>query len=357
MTMMKSYSISNVNLQVEFENNLLAKRLMGAFDNYFFMTEDDSAPNSHSITLRVKSNVFSIKVPKAAQELSVSSSLRVLKDGDFCYLIGGNSLFHLNLRNTLGIGLLDSTFWERPLKSKQEFLMLALLWLLRQHGLYALHANGLVKDKVGVLFVGSSGSGKSTLSLSLIRQGWGYLSDDVILIRHSSVVSLSNPPDGIEAIAFLKGFSFDSNLANRYPELDRPLETPSLNGHRFDPSTSSGLTTGKRFLDISQIYPTRFQPSCFPKVLIFPKIVSNDKSELIPIDRAKALILLAENSGGIMVDKEMVVKQMEVLKGLVYQTSSYQLLLGRDLYEEPERISEILSGLSIQPRIDTNEHE
>ena len=102
---------------------------------------------------------------------------------------------------------------------------------------------------------------------------------------------------------------------------------------------------------------SRFLPSCFPKVLIFPKVVSQGKSRLIPIDGTKALILLAENSGGIMVDKEMVVKQMEVLKGLVYQTSSYQLLAGRDLYEEPEKISRVLSGLNIQPRIDTYRHE
>lgn len=51
--------------------------------------------------------------------------------------------------------------------------MVSLLWLLRNHGLYALHANALVKDKVGILLVGHTGSGKTTAALSLIRQGWG----------------------------------------------------------------------------------------------------------------------------------------------------------------------------------------
>lgn len=340
MTIISSYSISGMNVQVECEDNWLTQRVIGAIDDYFFMTEGIT-PDSHSITLRFKNNDFSIKAPEKAQELYVSSSLRVLRDGDFCYLVGGDSLFQLDLRSGIGMGLLDSNFWERSMKSKQDFLMLSLLWLLRPHGLYALHANGLVGDKIadsqkpslwipdwsgdtpdpGILFAGSSGSGKSTLSLSLIRQGWGYLSDDVILLKHN--------PEGIEAVAFQRGFSFDQNLANHYPELDKPLESCCLNGQ-------------KRFLDINFIYPDRFQSSCFPNVLIFPNIVSQEKSQLIPIDRARALILLIENSGGIMVDKEMVVKQMGVLKQLVYKTSSYQLLLGRDLYEEPERISEIL---------------
>jgi hypothetical protein len=35
-----SYSISNVNLQVECEDNHLAKKVIGAIDNYFLMTRN-----------------------------------------------------------------------------------------------------------------------------------------------------------------------------------------------------------------------------------------------------------------------------------------------------------------------------
>lgn len=321
MSIIGSYIISDLSLQVECEDNLLGRRIIDAIDGYFYMTKLDSPNSSPNITLRFKNNNSTIKFTEFAQELFISS-LQVLKDGNFHYLVNGDSIIQLNVKNCTGIGSLDSDFWNSSLKSKHDFLMLSILWLIRPHGLYALHANSAAKDEVGVLVVGDTGSGKSTTALSLIRQGWGYLSDDVTLIRHT--------PDGIEAIAFLKGFSFDQNLVKHFPELNKSSGISSLNGQ-------------KRFLDIKPIYPVRFQASCFPKVLIFPKIVSSDKSKLIPIDRTKALVLLAENSGGIMVDREMVVKQMEVLKGLAYQTSSYQLLAGRDLYEEPERITEVLN--------------
>ncbi|HWP93168.1 MAG TPA: hypothetical protein VNN20_13325 [Thermodesulfobacteriota bacterium] len=322
MSIIEFYSIVDLNVQIEYENQQLAEEITRAFHDYFFTTKNASVLDSYNLTLRFKNNDFYIKAPEAAQEIYASSCLRVFKDENFYYLISGDSLFQLDLGTSLGIGLLDSAFWERHPRSKQDFLMLSLLWLLRQHGVYALHANGVVKNDVGILIVGDTGKGKSTTALSLIRQGWGYLSDDVTLIRHTL--------DGIEAIAFLKGFSFDSSLVNCYPELNKP----------------SSFNEQKRFLDIKQIYPGRFRHSCFPKALIFPEIVSNDKSELIPIDRTKALVLLAENSGGIMVDKEIVIKQMEVLKRLAYQTSSYKLLAGRDLYEESERISEILLDLA-----------
>jgi HPr serine kinase-like protein len=323
MTVIGSYSISKANLLIECEDERLSEKVIGAIYNYFFTSDHGgSFPDSHNITLRFKNNDFSAKVPQTAQELYISSSLRVLRDGDFCYLVSGDSLFRIDLGNRIGIGLLDSNFWKKSLKSKQEFLMLSLLWLLRPHGLYALHANGVAKDEIGVLIAGSSGSGKSTLSLGLIRQGWRYLSDDITLLNHNQ--------DEIEAMAFQKGFSFDSYLANRYPELDRPPEAGLLNGQ-------------KRCLDIGALYPDRFQSSCLPKVLIFPKIASQEKSQLIPIDKTRALILLIENSGCIMVDKEIVVKQMEVLKRFVYQTSSYQLFAGQDLFKEPEKFSEILS--------------
>lgn len=324
MAFIRSYSISKVNLQVECEDHRLAKKVIGVIDDCFFMRSDSSTSDSHNIILIFKNDKLSFNVPETARELSASSSMRVLKDGDSCYLIRGDSVFQLNLANSLGIGFIDSNFLERPPKSQQELLMLALLWLLRRHGLYGLHANAIVKDGLGILFVGGTCSGKSTTSLSLIRQGWRYLSDDVTLLRHS--------PNGIQAITFQKGFSFDPNLANHYPELEEPLRTAPFNGK-------------KRFLDIDPIYPDRFLPCCLPKVLIFPKIVSHDKSELIPVNRAMSLILLSQNSGGTMVDKEMVKKQIEVLKQLVYQTSSYQLLAGRDLYEKPEKISEILSWI------------
>ena len=322
--MVHSYLISNVNLLVDCQNQQISQKVIGTLDDCFFLEKAGSRLNFLHLTLRYKNNNLTFKTPESARELVYSPSLRVLKDGNVCYLLKGNSVFQLELAEGLGTGFIDADFWKNPPKSRQEFFMLSLLWLLRPIGFYALHANGIVKDGIGFLFVGGTGSGKSTTALSLIRQGWEVLSDDVTLLRTSS--------ERIEAIAFLKGFSIDPHLADRCPELQSLVETSSWNG-------------SKTYINIDSLYRDQFLPGCFPKVLVFPKIVSRRKSQLLPVDQAKALILLIENSGGIMLDKDMAINHIEVLKQLIYQTCSYQLLAGLDLYHKPEKISEIMSQL------------
>ena len=307
---------------IECEDDRLGMKVVDVYDDRFLMTRADPATDRHHIVMRFSSSNFTPKVPETARELSVSPSLRVLKDRDSCYLLKGDSIVHLDLRNSRAEGSLGTSFWESPPKSQQELLMLSLLWLMRNHGLYGLHANGLEKNGCGVLIAGSTCSGKSTAAVSLIRQGWRYLSDDVTLLRQSR--------DRIEAIAFQRGFSIDPGLARHYQELEEPLRTSSSNGH-------------KRLIDLNAVYPGKHVSQCIPNVLIFPSIVSEKKSQLIPLDTVAALIELSQNCGGIFVDRDMVAVQMEVLKRLVCQSSSYQLLAGRDLHEEPWIISDILS--------------
>lgn len=321
MNTIQFYSLPHINVQVDSENSQLKNKVYDALIDYFYLGSDSSPAHCQTLKMRFENNDGSFKVPQSARELFYSPSLKVVKEGHACFIIRGNSVMHLELTKNQGTGYLDSTFWQSSPKLKQEFLMLSFLWLLRSQKVYALHGNALVKDDVGFIFAGGSGSGKSTAALSLIRQGWRYLSDDVTLLGHFS--------QEIEAFAFTRGVSLDPAVAHRYEELKEPLKKSSLNGH-------------KRFFDIISVYSDGFTPHCILKVLIFPQIVKNEKSRLIPLDRTKALILLIENSGGIMVDRDSAIEHIDFLKKLVQQTVPYQLFLGPDLYEEPEKISLLL---------------
>ncbi|RJQ46350.1 MAG: hypothetical protein C4538_07045 [Nitrospiraceae bacterium] len=323
-----SYSFSEVNVKVECNGFELAEKVSVAMDDFFYRGNGLSAPGFSHITVMFENNYSSFKVPKSVRKFVSSPFLDIFKDENFYYLMRKDAVSQLDLSSNTAIVRTDTSFWEKTAKSRQEFLMLSLLWLLHRHGLYALHANGLVKDHVGILLAGSSGSGKSTTSLSLIRQGWNYLSDDVILLKETS--------NGIKSIAFQKGVSFDPKLADHYPELNEYGKS-SMNGQ-------------KRFLDITSIYPDRFIYSSLPKLLIFPEVTDYKKTSLFPIWGAEALIMLIKNSGGIMVDKKIAGRQLEILKKLISQTKSYRILLGHDLSERPETISGILAGIEDDAR-------
>src|SRR3712207_4309751 len=84
----------------------------------------------------------------------------------------------------------------------------SLLELLRHRGLFHLHAAGLTRDGRGILLAGNTGAGKSTLTVSLVRSGWDFLSDDAVLLRAHA--------GGVEALAIPDEFHLDPALAHRF---------------------------------------------------------------------------------------------------------------------------------------------
>jgi len=79
-----------------------------------------------------------------------------------------------------------------------------------------------------------------------------------------------------------------------------------------------------------------------PKVLLFPEITSEQTSQLISIGDTEAMIALVEQSPGILTYHHLIVKQMGVLNSLLQQTRSYRMLLGSDLFDSPETVSDLL---------------
>lgn len=55
-------------------------------------------------------------------------------------------------------------------------------WALRRHGLQLAHGAAVGIDGHGVLLTARGGSGKSTTSLSLVAQGWQFVSDDYCVL-------------------------------------------------------------------------------------------------------------------------------------------------------------------------------
>jgi hypothetical protein len=70
--------------------------------------------------------------------------------------------------------------WDDVLTVWVQFGLRDLLALVKQQPV--LHTAAVACDKGGILLCGESGSGKSTLAAYLALQGWGYLTDEAVLI-------------------------------------------------------------------------------------------------------------------------------------------------------------------------------
>jgi hypothetical protein len=275
------------------------------------------------LCLSVISNNREFRIPQNSREvLRTDDFLGYEADDDF-YLTDGSSVFHLRSTKKEGYASLASSFFAKPPLTQGNFWCFGLLKLLRPRGIYSLHAAGLAnRDGGGLLLVGASGNGKSTLAIGLIRQGWRYLSDDAVLLRHGS--------QGVEALACRRSFYVDARRSADYSDLSLGEEAPDSNGGR------------RRKVGINESYPEQYVPRCLPRVLIFPRIKRQDQSTLKPIDSVHALGLLLAQSAPQLFDRGTMARHLELLKKLLQQTETYELDAGTDLYREPAKLADLI---------------
>ena len=276
-----------------------------------------------ALYVSVSPNNHGPAIPRNCREVLRADGFLGFELGDDFYLTDGSSLFHLRPTKGEGYARLAPAFLSNSSLAQANFWCFGLLKLLRPLGIYSLHAAGLAAgDGPGLLLVGPSGSGKSTLTIGLVREGWKYLSDDAVLLRHGS--------QGVEARACRRSFYIDAARSRDYCDLSLGKKAPDSKGRQ------------RRRVGINKAYPEQYVDRCVPRLMIFPHITRQDRSTLMPIDRARALGVLLAESAPQLFDRSAMAGHLELLKRLLQQTEIYELNAGTDLYREPATLISLI---------------
>jgi hypothetical protein len=244
------------------------------------------------------------------------------------YVSDGASTMHVQPTQGRATAHIAPGFTQQPTLRRQQFWAFGLLRLLRQRGLYGLHAAGVeTPGGRNLLIVGRSGCGKTTLAIGLVRSGAGYLSDDAVLLRDGS--------QGVEALAFRRPFSIDAARVDDY----RDLVAPSI-----------GSASGKRRVDMTRVHPCQHRQRFCPDVIVFPRIARTETSTLCRLSRSAALHALLAESGPELFDRSTMPSHLELLSRLLRQTTPYELAAGRDMYESPQLLIDLLEQSSGSPQ-------
>lgn len=205
-----------------------------------------------------------------------------------------------------------------------DLIVLSLLILLRPRGLYLLHAACVMHAGAGYLISASSNSGKSSIALSLVREGWPYLADDMLLLRE----------EGGEVCAHALGrhFRLAQEAVQRFPEVAAAVP-------------AQGANVDKLHVDVDAIFPGQFTVQCRPRVLLLPQIVSRAQSALHPVSTTEALLHLLGQTTILTPDPKLAERHMHVLKQLIRQVTVLRLEAGRDLYDDPAKAVGLLTPL------------
>jgi len=293
------------------------ERLLAAFP----VTTIDG-PTSPELRLEVKLTEAPLQPPASAVEIAYG--LPRLEQGEQCTVWNEAAIFATTPALGKGVLTLQRRFLEQPLAEQHNLFLLGLSPLLLARGLYDLHAAGLVHNETGYVILGASGSGKSTTTLSLVRAGWHWLSDDALLLRDG--------PDGIAALGFRPTLSLDPRLSTYWPELSPWLEPPV-----------STAGEDKRFLDPEMVYPGQRQEVAFPSVLLFNTISATPRSTLTPVDKTAALLELIRQSPSLGINRRSAAAHLALLRRLLAQTRCYRLHAGRDVYEASAQFADFLT--------------
>jgi hypothetical protein len=226
--------------------------------------------------------------------------------------------------------------WVEEAPGAQSTVALARLFFygahaaLRRCGLYELHAAGVLHPSdgtAGALIIGASGSGKTTLAVRLAQSGWRYLTDDLILL-------CKRAGGAVEARGLRRVFSLTETTlaACDPPRVGEATQAP----RDFDPD--------KRRLEPQVMFPTGFVEGCVPRTLFFPSVTEEAASSVVRLAHHEALAQLLRLCPWSCYDAPVAHQYLRVLSLLAKQSNAYQLNSGRDILQQPDLASELLSS-------------
>jgi hypothetical protein len=203
---------------------------------------------------------------------------------------------------------------------RMSFLHFALVELLKQHGLYTIHAAAMEKGGRGVLISGASGRGKTTCCVSLLRAGYRCLSDDHPLLRETE--------SGFEVLSFPVKIDVTEQTVQFFEELRQ------ANG-----KLHSGVR--KQYFYVEELFSDAEADSCHPAAILFPRVVDAPTSRLEPLPKGRALEELMRQ-GMLVLDREVARRQFHSFSRLIAQTPCYRLHFGEDFLALPDLVGRLL---------------
>lgn len=201
-------------------------------------------------------------------------------------------------------------------------LTIMLAEMLKRRACFGIHAAGFAKDGKAILIPGTSGAGKSTLAITLLRNGFGYLSDDMTFLRRRS--------HGLEVLGFPEDVDVSDQTISFFPELDFLARSPKA---------AAGL---KRQVRADEVYGVELVHEARPEAIIIPQISGKGRSTVRPIGADEALLALV--SDVLLTEVRSCQDHLAILTELVNQTPCYRLETGQDFDRIPVLMRELLNG-------------
>jgi hypothetical protein len=321
------YAVAGRTICVEAREVWAAELFQRHFSGWHF--QRSGACESPSATIRVH-DAAPPPTPAGLDSFEIAPGGRCHTDGLTYHLEYDGSLVRVGgavgARVEVFVGADESS---RRVERLARLVFAAAMAAARRCGLYELHAACAVEPSggAGVLFLGPSGAGKSTLTAQLAAAGWGYLSDDSLLLRADD--------EATEVYALRRAFSVTEQTIN----------AGSLAGfeHALHPPAPSDPS--KRRFDPLEIFPQGYAGSCAPTALFFASVTSEPSSRAEALGQGEAMAQLIRLCPWAAYDRASARGHLEALSRLAKGCRAYRLRAGADLLGDASRTAAFVAAL------------
>ncbi len=200
----------------------------------------------------------------------------------------------------------------------EDVFFMSIAPLLRRRGYFLIHAFAATLKGKATLIVGPSGSGKTTSGLSLVMAGWGYLANDVLLLKEGEAeIVFALPTPG--------GIALTKQTMRLLPDLTSTW-------------TDLAADMSKIHWPVTKIVAGWARPAQVNAIL-FPIVGDETRCRLESLSKAAAVARLMESSIDRW-DVDFMPEHITFLEKLCRQADCFVLHLGQDV----SRLSELISA-------------
>ncbi|MFN9743505.1 MAG: hypothetical protein ACK562_15540 [Acidobacteriota bacterium] len=211
------------------------------------------------------------------------------------------------------------------------YAMFPLLLVLREQGIYHLHAAAVISPRGRVwLISGAQRAGKTTLTTALGLAGWRPLSDDSLLLSGKEGAEKGA---SVEILALRKYFHLGDQLLSRWPQLEGMVRH-----HQYLDRTCVGA------LDFFGTRQEAERPIARIDYLLLPRISGEGQSHLRRATSGEGLLMLGEQSVYLQLWRERTREQWELLEQIARGAQTYRLDSGHALLDDPQLAARLLTA-------------
>jgi hypothetical protein len=313
------YSVAGRTVLIDAYDEWSAKAVFSLFSGWFLSPISESDKENPDLTLRIHCGTVPDLVPPECTSFSIALGGICHTDNQRYFIEFHNSLITFGPGTLAEVDLWVNQPYEVNSSEVAQLISHALSPGLRRCGVFELHSAGVVapKSSKAIVFAGPSGSGKSTLTSQLASNGWGYLSDDILMLRERN--------QEVEVSAFRRFFALT----------DETIAAVNLPG-----VTSNSI--GKKRVTPQDHFQANLIQQATAGTLIFPSITKETRSRLIRLNPATAMSRLIRLCPWASYDKPTSAEHLRILGTLANSTASFDLLAGRDILKSPQQAAELI---------------